>query len=137
MEGQRRGRRPLRHGCRAGFPSSAGGAMIFADLVAGDAVFVDSNGCGKVSGWLVHKPQAPARGAATPRWRLQGKVDPPDVVKEAFLEAHREFQQFRGQTEAELLAWLRRVLAASLADQVRRPFCYNLLLESASLEIGE
>jgi RNA polymerase sigma-70 factor (ECF subfamily) len=52
--------------------------------------------------------------------RLQGKVDPSDVVQEAFLEAHRDFRQFQGQTEAELLAWLRRVLATSLADQVRR-----------------
>jgi RNA polymerase sigma-70 factor, ECF subfamily len=52
--------------------------------------------------------------------RLQGKVDPSDLVQEAFLKAHRDFRQFAGQTEAELLAWLRRVLATSLADQVRR-----------------
>jgi RNA polymerase sigma-70 factor (ECF subfamily) len=51
---------------------------------------------------------------------LQGKVDPSDLVQEAFLEAHRDFAQFQGQTEAELLAWLRRVLATGLADQVRR-----------------
>jgi RNA polymerase sigma-70 factor (ECF subfamily) len=51
---------------------------------------------------------------------LQGKVDPSDVVQEAFLEAHRDFPQFQGQTEAELRAWLRRVLATSLADQSRR-----------------
>jgi RNA polymerase sigma-70 factor (ECF subfamily) len=52
--------------------------------------------------------------------RLQGKVDPSDLVQEAFLEAHRDFRQFQGRTEAELLAWLRRLLATSLADQVRR-----------------
>jgi RNA polymerase sigma-70 factor (ECF subfamily) len=52
--------------------------------------------------------------------RLQGKVDPSDLVQEAFLEANRDFRQFQGQTELELLAWLRRVLATSLADQVRR-----------------
>ena len=51
---------------------------------------------------------------------LRGKVDPSDLVQEAFLEAHRDFRQFQGQTEAELLAWLRRVLATGLADQVRR-----------------
>jgi RNA polymerase sigma-70 factor (ECF subfamily) len=52
--------------------------------------------------------------------RLQGKVEPSDLVQEAFLEAHRDFQQFHGQNEGELLAWLRRVLATSLADQIRR-----------------
>jgi RNA polymerase sigma-70 factor (ECF subfamily) len=51
---------------------------------------------------------------------LRGKVDPSDLVQEAFLEAHRDFGQFQGQTEAQWLAWLRRVLATSLADQVRR-----------------
>jgi RNA polymerase sigma-70 factor (ECF subfamily) len=50
---------------------------------------------------------------------LQGKVEPSDLVQEAFLEAHRDFAQFRGQTEAELRAWLRRLLATSLADQLR------------------
>ena len=51
---------------------------------------------------------------------LQGKVDPSDLVQEAFLEAHRDFGHFQGRTEAELLAWLRRLLATSQADQVRR-----------------
>jgi RNA polymerase sigma-70 factor (ECF subfamily) len=52
--------------------------------------------------------------------RLQGKVDPSDLVQEAFLEAHRDFAQFQGATEAELLAWLRQVLVRNLANQVRR-----------------
>jgi RNA polymerase sigma-70 factor (ECF subfamily) len=52
--------------------------------------------------------------------RLQGKVDPSDLVQEAFLEAHRDFAHFQGQTEGELRAWLRRVLATSIADQLRR-----------------
>ena len=51
---------------------------------------------------------------------LRGKVDPSDLVQEAFLEAHRDFGQFQGRTEPELMAWLRRVLATNLADQVRR-----------------
>jgi RNA polymerase sigma-70 factor, ECF subfamily len=52
--------------------------------------------------------------------RLQGKADPADLVQETFLEAHKSFPRFRGETEAELAAWLRRVLAANLVDLVRR-----------------
>jgi RNA polymerase sigma-70 factor (ECF subfamily) len=52
--------------------------------------------------------------------RLQGKLDPSDVVQEAFLEAHRDFGRFQGRTEAELLTWLRRVLVHNMADQARR-----------------
>jgi RNA polymerase sigma-70 factor (ECF subfamily) len=54
------------------------------------------------------------------RRALQGKVDASDVVQETFLEAYRDFAQFRGTTEAELMAWLRRILASNLADQARR-----------------
>jgi RNA polymerase sigma-70 factor (ECF subfamily) len=52
--------------------------------------------------------------------RLQGKVDPSDLVQETFLEAHRNFGQFRGTSEAELVCWLRRILAANLANLCRR-----------------
>ena len=52
--------------------------------------------------------------------RLQGKVDASDVVQEAFLEAHRDFGQFRGRTERELAAWLRQILATNLANLVQR-----------------
>lgn len=51
--------------------------------------------------------------------RLQGKIDPGDLVQETFLEAHRDFGQFRGSSEAELAAWLRRILATNLANLVR------------------
>jgi len=52
--------------------------------------------------------------------RLQGKVDASDVVQETFLEAHRGFAGFRGSSEGELLCWLRQILAARLADMLRR-----------------
>lgn len=52
--------------------------------------------------------------------RLQGKVDSSDLVQETFLEAHGDFAGFRGTTEAELVAWLRQILARNLANQVRR-----------------
>src|SRR5947209_19596393 len=52
--------------------------------------------------------------------RLRGKVDAADLVQDTFLEAHRHFAGFRGTTEAEFVSWLRGILAANLANLVRR-----------------
>lgn len=54
--------------------------------------------------------------------RLSGKVDASDLVQETFLEACRAFNAFQGRTEAELTAWLRRILASRLAAASRRFF---------------
>src|SRR5260370_30878102 len=51
--------------------------------------------------------------------RLQGKVDAGDLVQDTFLEAHRHFGEFRGTVEAELVCWLRQILAGRLAHLVR------------------
>jgi RNA polymerase sigma-70 factor (ECF subfamily) len=50
---------------------------------------------------------------------LQVRLDASDLVQEALLEAHRDFRQFLGQTEAELTVWLRRILVRNLADQLK------------------
>jgi len=47
--------------------------------------------------------------------RLQAKLDASDIVQQAILEAHQCRAQFRGQSEAEWLAWLRAILAHTLA----------------------
>ena len=52
--------------------------------------------------------------------RLQGKLDASDLIQETFLEAHRDFAQFRGASERELVSWLRRILASNLANLVGR-----------------
>src|SRR3954467_13617238 len=52
--------------------------------------------------------------------RLQGKVDASDLVQETFLDAHRNFARFQGAREAQFVHWLRQILAANLADLLRR-----------------
>ena len=52
--------------------------------------------------------------------RLQTKVDTSDLVQETFLEAHRNFGNFRGRGEAEFVGWLRAILAAKIANLMRK-----------------
>lgn len=52
--------------------------------------------------------------------QVRGKVDASDVVQEALLQAHKHAAQFRGQSEAEEVAWLRRILATTLAGALRK-----------------
>ena len=79
--------------------------------------------------------------------RLRGKVDAADVVQETFLEAHREFGQFRGEREGQLTAWLRQILANNLANLVRHyrgtgrrdvrlERCLSIELDLSSRELG-
>jgi RNA polymerase sigma-70 factor (ECF subfamily) len=51
---------------------------------------------------------------------LQPKGGVSDLVQETFLEAQRDFAQFQGTTEAELLAWLRQLLLNNLGNFARR-----------------
>src|SRR5438034_603204 len=51
---------------------------------------------------------------------LQGRADASDLVQETFLDACRDFGQFRGQTEVELVAWLRKILVYNLARLVQK-----------------
>jgi RNA polymerase sigma-70 factor, ECF subfamily len=50
--------------------------------------------------------------------RLRGRVGASDLVQETMLAAHRDFPKFRGQTERELLAWLRQILIHCLHHAV-------------------
>jgi len=51
---------------------------------------------------------------------LRTKVDASDLVQQSLLEAHRGLERFRGTTNGEWLAWLRRIVAHNAADFARR-----------------
>ena len=46
--------------------------------------------------------------------RLTVKEDASDIVQQTMLEAHRDFADFRGKTEAELRAWLKTILTRNV-----------------------
>ena len=59
--------------------------------------------------------------------RLRARVSPSDVVQEAFFEAHRDFHQFRGESTAEFVAWLRRIVVNNILRVVEQ----HVLTENA------
>jgi len=51
---------------------------------------------------------------------LQAKLDASDLVQDTLLEAHRNFSGFQGASETQFVCWLRQIMAASLANLLRR-----------------
>jgi RNA polymerase sigma-70 factor (ECF subfamily) len=51
--------------------------------------------------------------------RVRAKVAPSDVVQQTLLQAYKGLADFRGATEVEAAAWLRRILARNLAHAIR------------------
>ncbi|MBW3540884.1 MAG: sigma-70 family RNA polymerase sigma factor [Planctomycetes bacterium] len=50
---------------------------------------------------------------------VRPKVGASDLVQESIIEARRDFGRFRGQSEAELRGWLKRILVNNLLNQYR------------------
>ncbi len=51
---------------------------------------------------------------------VQGKVGPSDLVQETLLRAQQDFRRFDGDSESQLLAWLRAILLNQLANCARQ-----------------
>ena len=58
------------------------------------------------------------------RWQrhkgADGALDSSDAVQQTLLQAYRKREQFRGQTQAEMAAWLRQILAHVIADGCKK-----------------
>src|SRR4051812_30139092 len=66
---------------------------------------------------------------------LQHTIEPSDVVQKTLQKAWQAIAQFRGHAEAELEAWLRRILLNTIVDEVRKlPTATSASLEAALQE---
>jgi RNA polymerase sigma-70 factor (ECF subfamily) len=50
---------------------------------------------------------------------LAARIDPSDVVQESFAQAYADLPDFRGHSEAQWIAWLRRIVAGQAAKARR------------------
>jgi RNA polymerase sigma-70 factor (ECF subfamily) len=62
--------------------------------------------------------------------QLHAKLGGSDLVQQTLMHAHRDFANFRGRSEAELLAWLQRILLNEVA-RANRDF-----LETAKRDVS-
>ena len=51
--------------------------------------------------------------------QLRSRFDDSDLVQDTCLWAHRDFNRFRGTTEPEFAAWLRQIMAHTVANRAR------------------
>jgi RNA polymerase sigma-70 factor, ECF subfamily len=51
--------------------------------------------------------------------QMRGRLEASDLVQQTLLDACRDLEAFRGSTDEELAAWLRRMLACNLVDARR------------------
>lgn len=86
----------------------------------------------RLEGWLAqaHAGEATALGEALEACRtyllhvaeheldanLRAKGGASDIVQQTFMEAQQDFSRFSGTSEAELLAWLRRMLLNNISN---------------------
>lgn len=66
--------------------------------------------------------------------RLQGRLDPADVVQEAFLDVRRRFAEYAHNPTAALLVWLRAITGQRLVDLHR--FHLGAQLRDARREVS-
>ena len=65
--------------------------------------------------------------------RVQAKLDPSDLVQQTLLKAHQALGQFQYRTEAEVAAWLRKILTHALIDATRQ---YGTAGRDVNLELS-
>ncbi|QDT09482.1 sigma-70 family RNA polymerase sigma factor [Planctomycetes bacterium K23_9] len=94
-------------------------SQLFCDLLS-RARSGDLDALGKLLQWYVNYLSILASSQMDRR--LRGRMNSSDVVQEAMLAAHRDFGDFRGGSQGELLGWLRQILIHTLHRMFARHF---------------
>jgi RNA polymerase sigma-70 factor (ECF subfamily) len=97
--------------------------MALCECLDGSQLLVEARqGNGEALGDLLelYRNYLQGQAGALIGLNLQSVVNPSDVVQQTFLEAYRDFSHFKGSTEAQWRAWLRRILAHNLANLVEK-----------------
>jgi RNA polymerase sigma-70 factor (ECF subfamily) len=69
--------------------------------------------------------------------RLRGKLDPSDIVQQSMIQAYQAWDQLRGTSERERLAWLQRIVVRNVLHALRdfrrakRDVCREMSLDGA------
>lgn len=92
-------------------------SSAFRDLLA-QAKCGHSEALGKLLDWYAHYLSILASNRLDRR--LQARINPSDVVQDAMLAAHRDFAGFRGESQGELVCWLRQILIHTLHASFNR-----------------
>jgi RNA polymerase sigma-70 factor (ECF subfamily) len=58
-----------------------------------------------------------ARAQIGPKYRA--KIDPEEIANQTLFDAYQQREQFRGSSEGQLVAWLRRMLGDNIKDAIR------------------
>ena len=70
--------------------------------------------------WILSGFGATSSFSQRQNWpRLRVKESPSDIVQQSLLEAHRDLPSFRGRSDAELVGWLKTILARNLLNVAR------------------
>src|ERR1700678_474199 len=99
-----------RHDVAGDLPAHDGANLDVHDSQRGDDPGQMLNGCRQYLLMIANEVIGPD---------LQAKLGASDLVQDTFVEAQRHLGVFRGKTDVEMRAWLRKILECRLAN-IRR-----------------
>jgi RNA polymerase sigma-70 factor (ECF subfamily) len=90
-------------------------------IEAGDLIGRARDGDYGALGRLLEVNRAPLMAEAERqlRGRIASRIDAADIIQQTFLEAHRGFEGFLGETQVQFASWLRSIVNRNIAGALR------------------